>query len=443
MGKQKLTENKILDLHRSYMNGLSIDEIAAHIGLHRSSILRSFKRFSLPLKDVRTRNSEKMERLRKTNLEKYGVPYVMQNAVVREKFKASEIDYESANEKRRTTCMEKYGVINPVLDPAINNRRKASLRKIDQTSALEKRKETSRNKYGTEHTTQDPEVKRKIKRKIIDRRLSKILPQLTSSGYFLLEDYRGKTFQQQKKHLGYIRYRIRHICGLEFHDDLYLLPRCPQCFPLGVSIAEKSFIEMVKSFGFLVEENVRYLIKNPNTNKPWEVDCYLPDIGIAFEFNGEYSHSTKDKFYHQLKSDLCLSKGIKLFHIWDFFSEGEVRNILKNIFLPPLAGGIIKDVKYPPFLYSEEPFQKALGIFLGDNLLSTAFNNGGTIKCYGRVVDVPVLISILGGKKVLLPRDMFPDWREVPLENFKGSTEPDNFQRRFSAWHSGYWIFQC
>lgn len=57
-----------------------------------------------------------------------------------------------------------------------------------------------------------------------------------------------------------------------------------------------------------------------------EVDIYLPDLGLAFEFNGDYWHS--DEFiipnhgmtaeeYHDLKWSDCHDVGVHLYFIWE------------------------------------------------------------------------------------------------------------------------------
>lgn len=50
-----------------------------------------------------------------------------------------------------------------------------------------------------------------------------------------------------------------------------------------------------------------------------ELDIYLPERKLAFEFNGVYWHS--DLFlgnnYHYNKSISCLNKGVQLIHIWE------------------------------------------------------------------------------------------------------------------------------
>lgn len=50
-----------------------------------------------------------------------------------------------------------------------------------------------------------------------------------------------------------------------------------------------------------------------------EIDIYIPELKIGFEFNGIYWHSKeqKDKYYHLNKLKLANSKGIKLYFIWE------------------------------------------------------------------------------------------------------------------------------
>jgi hypothetical protein len=50
-----------------------------------------------------------------------------------------------------------------------------------------------------------------------------------------------------------------------------------------------------------------------------ELDIYIPDLKLAFEFNGLYWHNElyKDKNYHLNKTELCEDQGIQLIHIWE------------------------------------------------------------------------------------------------------------------------------
>lgn len=62
-------------------------------------------------------------------------------------------------------------------------------------------------------------------------------------------------------------------------------------------------------------ESVKYSFDN----KVYELDAYCPDYKIAFEYCGEYWHSTfyKDKMYHFNKYKWCKDQGIRLYTIWE------------------------------------------------------------------------------------------------------------------------------
>jgi hypothetical protein len=78
------------------------------------------------------------------------------------------------------------------------------------------------------------------------------------------------------------------------------------------------------------------IIKNPrNIIAPYELDIYLPELNIAFEFNGLYWHSElyKSKDYHRIKTDMCLKSGIKLIHIWEddwLYKQNIIKSMILN-----------------------------------------------------------------------------------------------------------------
>lgn len=76
---------------------------------------------------------------------------------------------------------------------------------------------------------------------------------------------------------------------------------CPICYP--ISRPESLIREYIqKNYNFNIEKN-RNLIKS-KYNKNWflEIDMYIPDLKIGFEFNGKYWHS--DDFLYKRWSDL-------------------------------------------------------------------------------------------------------------------------------------------
>lgn len=71
-----------------------------------------------------------------------------------------------------------------------------------------------------------------------------------------------------------------------------------------------SFIKAI--YNGEVLENDRKLLNG------WELDVYLPEIGLAFEYNGDYWHSLPERRERDAqKIIMCHSKGVELLHIWE------------------------------------------------------------------------------------------------------------------------------
>lgn len=69
--------------------------------------------------------------------------------------------------------------------------------------------------------------------------------------------------------------------------------------------------------------------------KPYELDIYLPEFKLAFEFNGLYWHSEiyKEKTYHKMKFDLCKDKNIQLIQIYEdewLYNKEIVKSMILN-----------------------------------------------------------------------------------------------------------------
>lgn len=81
-----------------------------------------------------------------------------------------------------------------------------------------------------------------------------------------------------------------------------------------------------------VEKNKRKYLDNK-----YEIDLYLPDYNIGIEYNGMYWHSSTNNTpvkYHQEKSLLAESKGIRLIHIYeDEWLNPIKRKLIEDIIL--------------------------------------------------------------------------------------------------------------
>lgn len=265
--------------------------------------------------DHNFKSKENREKANKTKEKKYG----NRNYNNRDKFlETMEDKWEDRTDKIKETCFDKYGVSNP-------NKIKYVRDKI---------KNTCLDRYGVECVTQFEEIKnRRIKtnsNKAIKRWEDKYLK---PNGYTLLQEFTG-THEEIDGEKFWKKYRFRHeACGEEFEgyfsvsSDKYMI-RCKKCFPIVYGESQNKIIEFIESLGFETWVNRFDLIS------PYQIDIFIPELNIGFEYNGILWHSSKykpNKNYHKDKTDLALKKGIKLYHIWEHDNEEIVKSKIKQI----------------------------------------------------------------------------------------------------------------
>lgn len=88
---------------------------------------------------------------------------------------------------------------------------------------------------------------------------------------------------------------------------------CPECWSKGRSSAEEAFGDFIASH-YSGEVVRRHRIGRA------ELDLFLPELDLAFEFNGVYWHSEKcgrSKNSHRDKLRMCESRGITLIQVWE------------------------------------------------------------------------------------------------------------------------------
>lgn len=102
------------------------------------------------------------------------------------------------------------------------------------------------------------------------------------------------------------------------------------------SKAEREVADIVRDacdkYGYTVVTNDRSELGG------MELDIYVPDLKLAIEFNGTFWHSDtmKKPNYHQQKTLDCISKGIRLIHIFEYEwnteeTKDRIIHYLKNI----------------------------------------------------------------------------------------------------------------
>ena len=145
-------------------------------------------------------------------------------------------------------------------------------------------------------------------------------------------------------------------------------PICTICYPIGdqKSIMEKELYLFIKDiYSGEVVHSYRDGI---------EIDIYIPDMNLGFEFNGLYWHSDKykDKNYHINKTNYFKDKGIRIVHIWEddwtfkrSIIESQITNLLNST----------KNTIYGRKCYIKEIDSKISSNFLNNNHIQGRVNS--------------------------------------------------------------------
>lgn len=206
-------------------------------------------------------------------------------------------------DKRKETCLKKYGTETPFHSKEIQNKVKNTVRDrygIDNISQLEEVKYKKIDKCGNT---------KKFKETILQKKLlhpsySKLLDSV-----WLENEYRQKTIIQIADDLNLAYSTVNN--ALISHD----IDRNNWKNKSGI---EQEVANFVKSLGFDIVQNSRSIIA------PQEIDIFVPEKNIAIEMNGIFWHSAFDKAtdikmknYHKDKANACFDKEIQLLQIFD------------------------------------------------------------------------------------------------------------------------------
>ena len=139
-----------------------------------------------------------------------------------------------------------------------------------------------------------------------------------------------------------------------------------QC-SVTLSKGEDELREFINSLGIKTE---KYRYK-------YEIDIFLPDYNIGFEYNGLYWHSEihKHKNYHKEKYEHFKSKGIQVYHVWedDWNNKKEiVKSMIRNRL------GLISDKVYARKCIISYVDNKMANSFMDDNHIQGS--RGATIS---------------------------------------------------------------
>lgn len=255
--------------------------------------------------DSYAKTEEFKQNMLEHNKQKYGVDFYFQTNDFKDKVREYSITNfglphynisEDVVSKKRKTCLEKYGNEQPLKTTEVRN-------KIIQTNL---------NRYNnTSHMTTKKEqgLLTDFYANIIKKHYSKYenenltINSISGDTINLFDNRCNHTFDINKQLL-YLRSR----------DNKQVCTICNSTTGKNTSYLETDLFEYIKNnYEYSIILNSKYIIP------PYELDIYIPDIKIAFEFNGLRWHSDlyKDIDYHMNKNILCDKKGITLYHVYE------------------------------------------------------------------------------------------------------------------------------
>jgi G:T-mismatch repair DNA endonuclease (very short patch repair protein) len=309
------------------------------------------------------------DKKKKTNLEKYGTEYPIQNTLIKEKRDRNFIQkygvkspqqIKSIKEKTKNTMFERYGNYSMQTDDAIE-KFKEFYADPNKVKELSKRiNETKQNKYGTINLREVKSINEKIEStnlkryghksplgvKEIQNKVKETLKEkygVTNTG--ACSEIRKKQVKTYK--MNYMeKYGVIHPSHLHIESDKLKILNDKELFTqylitmgrknmakfLGVCmnvicVRHRQFALNILKTGkssaeqeisdFLDKHNIEHVRNSRDIIPPRELDIYLPQYKIAIEYNGDYWHANPEKYTNEsliLFSNIGLVRAEK---IWE------------------------------------------------------------------------------------------------------------------------------
>ncbi len=279
---------------------------------------------------------------KETNLKKWGVENPFQSEEIKGKIKRSNIkkwgvenpqQSDIIKEKTLVTNLKRWGYKKPSMSDGVKS-------KVKQTNNI---------KFGFDYPAQSEDIKKKMLSSCYDRWGVYNFSKTDKFKEILYKRSFDKMIKKLKKHGELLdsnksEYKIKcGKCSSEFLILYSLMYNrimngeivCTECNPKNKPIKENELYDFISdNYDGEIVKNQRKLISN-------ELDIYLPDLKLAFEFNGLYWHSDlyKSRNYHLNKTKECELNNVQLIHIWEDDWRYK-RDIIKSIIINKLGKSI-------------------------------------------------------------------------------------------------------
>ena len=257
------------------------------------------------------------------SIEKFGTSTPAQSQKVKDKIKKtnqskyggnSPMSADFVKNKSIETLQKNFGVDNPSKSKEILKSRVESF-KSNLDNFKSNYEKTSLLKYGVSHPWKNKTVHKKTIYKFYQNYRDRIESKIKGTDFHFIDFFKDKSTE--------LLFSCKK-CVTEFSINTYQfyyrvnnkLNICTNCHP----ISESSSLSQIELLYFIKRYYQGEILENCKLAiAPYEIDIFLPELNLAFEFNGIWWHSSKykDKDYHLKKLNLCQQKNIKLITIWE------------------------------------------------------------------------------------------------------------------------------
>lgn len=307
------------------------------------------------------------DKARKTMIEKYGTDKMSQSKEI--------------IQKRKETCLRKYGTETPLANKDIrqktyksniknhngiyylvteecrklsteSHRTKESKQKSRENFDVQKKKQEMIAKYGVDNPFKLKEVQDQIKQTNVQKYGSsnpkqnsevsskasetRMLNKLINKSNFNQEYIKSKFITKENK---FDLNSFSKYFGLTLHSSLHFKDKFNIALPDLVThdnTLESKFCQYIQSI--TDKQVIRH--ERKLLDGKYEIDIYIPEMKLGFEFNGDYWHSENagvSPNYHFMKSLACREKGIRLVHVWEhewINDQEKIKIFLNSLFIP-------------------------------------------------------------------------------------------------------------
>ncbi len=192
--------------------------------------------------------------------------------------------------------------------------------------SLDKVKKTNQSKLGVDYLFESEDYKEDYKNKMISKYgvdnpakskdIKDKIKNTNKDKYDVEWGLKSDIIKEKSKKTLLDKYNVDHISKVKNKKKDKVL-KYNKDIVYDFSIESNNYRIELEDF---IKDNYNGIIDIDNRNIiNKELDIYLPELNLAFEFNGLYWHNelNKSKKYHLEKTELCESKGIKLIHIYE------------------------------------------------------------------------------------------------------------------------------